>query len=284
MADSTNFFQSDLGYVKKVREYTNIINYESYYIHRHSFWEFFLITKGETKHFFNEESSTLKEGEVGLIHPGNDYHYFKDSSVPNYEHRDLYTSTNLFKTICDLIDPDIYACLLTQKNFMTVSLSSIEFKHVKVLFKELYAAQLSNNKQLIYTSYIPLLSFFVKLFAQKYFIGINEKDKEFNDFIATINTPKYICADISDIVKLSNYSHGYLCRVFKERMGETLKSYHVKLKLNYAIDLLCKSDKSILEISSILGYDSLSNFIHVFKSYVGITPAKYRKNILTSTD
>lgn len=276
-----SIFQSDLGYVKKTQEYTNVINYESFYVHRHSFWEFFVILEGTTKHYFNEDETTLKRGDLVLIHPGNDYHYFIDSSVPAYEHRDLYATTDIFKSVCALIDENLYPCLLSEKRMMKVSLSESELKYFKPLLNDLYRDQLRHESQSIACSYIPLLSAFTGLFAREYLIDITGRDKQFNDFIALINTRKFVCGTIDEIVAASNYSHGYLCRLFKEKMGETLKSYHVKLKVNYAIGLLAKGEKSILDISTMLGYDSLSNFIHVFKSYVGTTPARYRRDMFT---
>lgn len=49
------------------------------------------------------------------------------------------------------------------------------------------------------------------------------------------------------------------------------------IKINNACDMLKNTDTSILEISNTLGYASLSHFNRVFKEYIGITPASYRK-------
>ena len=49
------------------------------------------------------------------------------------------------------------------------------------------------------------------------------------------------------------------------------------IKINNACDMLKNTDTSILEISNTLGYASLSHFNRVFKEYIGITPALYRK-------
>ena len=270
------YHESELGYVKKEREYTNVVNYESYYVHKHSFWEFFMITKGTTKHYFNDNESTLKAGDVVLIHPGNDYHYFKDSSVPDYEHRDLYATVNVFQSVCDLISPDLYQSLLIKKEMMIIHVSDEELSYLTEKFEELNSFQLSNGEKSINYLYIPLVALLLGLFVKKYFVNTNEQDREFNEFIAKINSPKFICGTIGDIVRESGYSHGYLCRLFKEKMGENLKTYHVKLKMDYATYLLMHTDNSILSISSTLGYASLSNFIHVFRLYVGYTPSKYR--------
>ena len=65
--------------------------------------------------------------------------------------------------------------------------------------------------------------------------------------------------------------------MFKSHTGKTLKNYHNELKINYAMELLKNKKMSILKISTTLGYNSLSHFIKLFKSYTSLTPNEYRK-------
>lgn len=269
------------GFVLKNKEYTNLIDYASHYVHKHSFWEFFIITKGKVTHFFNQSSSQLSAGNICLIHPGNDYHYFENVSE-TYEHRDLYVSTPLMKQVCDMIDENLYATLIGTKQFMMDTLNAHETKRISILLSKLYKYQTNvyKNQKEINNIYIPLVFQLTAIFSKKYFIDKMSTDIEFDNFIAKMNTPKFICGNLEDIVEMSNYSHGYLCKIFKQRMGKTLKQYHMEIKINYATNLLKNKDLSILDISNMLGYNSLSNFIKIFKQFTNYTPAQYRSHYL----
>lgn len=108
--------------------------------------------------------------------------------------------------------------------------------------------------------------------------------QEFYAFLAKINTPKYICAPLEGIVKLSGYSHSHLCKIFKQNTGKTLKDYHNQLKMEYATSLLLNNNLSLLDISNILGYSSLSHFIKIFKTHTAYTPKQYRKLFVLNKD
>ena len=58
----------------------------------------------------------------------------------------------------------------------------------------------------------------------------------------------------------------------------SFKHYLRELRMEYAKNLLTLSDKSILEISEMTGYASVSHFIRIFREENGISPLKYRKS------
>ncbi len=270
---------TDKGSTKKIKEYTNRINYESHYEHKHSFWEIVTCVKGKTTHYLNGFPSTFSERKVILMRP-DDYHYYKNIKTPQYEHIDLYVSCNVFLSLCNLINPNLYQTFFSNKELMTISLDKKQLSEFSEKLNHLDLVQNSSDKDLINTIYIPLVIDFIGLFAQKYFVNNEETTSKFFSFISKINTVEYICGPLENIVKLSNYSHGYLCKIFKEKMGIPLKVYHNELKVNYAIDLLKNKNLTILDISNTLGYNSLSNFIKMFKAYTGTTPKHYRREFL----
>lgn len=263
------------SYTKKEKEYTNRITYESFWEHSHPFWEFFLITKGSVIHYLNGVPCKLSEGDLVLIRPG-DLHYFKNISE-NYEHRDVYVNSYSFKPFCDSISPSLYKVLHSTTGLICVKISTKQTSFVKSMLDELFYAQDNENSDYINTLHVPVSILLISLIAKKYYTVQDEATREFNDFLMKMNTVKYICATMEEVVELSGYSHGYLCKIFKERTGKTLKNYHTELKINYSIELLKNHNLSILKISSILGYDSLSHFIKLFKSYTSLTPKQYRQ-------
>jgi AraC-like DNA-binding protein len=61
-------------------------------------------------------------------------------------------------------------------------------------------------------------------------------------------------------------------------MGISLKDYITEIIVSRASRLLSYTDKTILEIADILGFEDPSYFHRVFKKNTGLTPKEYRKN------
>lgn len=84
---------------------------------------------------------------------------------------------------------------------------------------------------------------------------------------------------LTDIAKSLNSSVGYLSSCFKKTIGISIMEYFKKIKIDRAKALLLNTDKSIVEISTLLGFCDQANFSRNFKKIVGITPTKYRNNL-----
>ena len=60
-------------------------------------------------------------------------------------------------------------------------------------------------------------------------------------------------------------------------MGQSTVNYVTNLRISKAKDFLKKSDKSVVEIAEIIGYEDCNYFFRVFKKNVGMTPLQYRE-------
>ncbi|MBQ4268734.1 MAG: helix-turn-helix domain-containing protein [Clostridia bacterium] len=270
-------FLSPNGHIKQERLYTKSYRHDNvaHFPHSHSFWEMFLITDGTILHQWNYHSQLLQCGDVALIKPGEKHHL----QTITGSYTDLYIIPTIFQSVCDLIHPHLFS-FFSSIGDCWVHLNEEQFVYFKQLLNQLYDLQEANDFIQINAVYIPLVSAFIGLFAQKFFLGQSEENLQFYEFLSKINTKEYVCGPLNNIVATSNYSHGHLCKLFKERMGKTLKTYHTEMKMLYAIELLRDKTLSILDISNILGYSSLSNFIQLFKEFTAKTPKQYRKDLI----
>jgi AraC-like DNA-binding protein len=94
----------------------------------------------------------------------------------------------------------------------------------------------------------------------------------------------YIRSHLSEDVSLQGLSEqvylhpAYLSKLYKERTGEGLSDYILRVKMEYAAKLLLlERDKKIYEIGLEVGYQNQSYFSQVFKKWYGMTPLEYRK-------
>lgn len=79
------------------------------------------------------------------------------------------------------------------------------------------------------------------------------------------------------IADLFGFNEDYFYRLFKNITGQTPIHYMHHLRILYAKQLLETTDHSITEISSCVGFDSVSYFSKIFKKLADISPRAYRK-------
>lgn len=78
------------------------------------------------------------------------------------------------------------------------------------------------------------------------------------------------------VAKKSGYSKFYLQRIFKAYTGKSIARYIKSKRLERSISLLKNTDKKIIDIAELLGFDSKQTFIRAFKKNFLITPGHYR--------
>ena len=71
----------------------------------------------------------------------------------------------------------------------------------------------------------------------------------------------------------SYFSHG-----FKKNTGKTFRQYLTDLRIDHAKQLLERSSLTVTQIAFSVGFNDSNYFSNVFKSRVGVSPRKYRKN------
>jgi len=124
-----------------------------------------------------------------------------------------------------------------------------------------------------------IMNLIIDKICEKNIISNNYKNHEwFTTLLEEINQIENSRWNVNDILKRSNYSHAHLIRLFKEYTGLNINEYLKKTKIRIACELLISTDKSIQDISDLLGYQSVTNFNPFFKKSVGMTPFTYRKN------
>ena len=62
-------------------------------------------------------------------------------------------------------------------------------------------------------------------------------------------------------------------------MGTTFSDYLTKVRLEEAKKHLAQG-LSVEKTAELVGYSDGNYFIKIFKKYVGVTPAKYRKSVM----
>ncbi|MFP3042579.1 helix-turn-helix domain-containing protein [Treponema primitia] len=81
---------------------------------------------------------------------------------------------------------------------------------------------------------------------------------------------------LQEIASAAGLSAPYFSTIFKEEMGKNLSSYLNHLRVEKAGHMLMETDLTLNEIALSCGFEDQSWFSKIFKSFIGISPGKYR--------
>ncbi|TCL54639.1 two-component system response regulator YesN [Kineothrix alysoides] len=82
---------------------------------------------------------------------------------------------------------------------------------------------------------------------------------------------------LDDVSREVNISPYYFSKLFKEETGENFIEYVTSIRMEKAKELLARTEKSMKEICSEVGYSDPNYFSRSFKKNVGVTPTEYKE-------
>ena len=154
----------------------------------------------------------------------------------------------------------------------------IELSHSDEFISILKKAEIAHNHNDNLTARSLLYAFCAKvdrLRQKNYF----PKDSRMNEAKAYMDAHFKEQDCLSKAIERSNLSSRRFGELFRTHFKTTPNQYIVFSKVEYAKKLLSTQPFSIAEIASLCGFSDIYYFSKVFKSLVGITPTKYRKNM-----
>lgn len=81
---------------------------------------------------------------------------------------------------------------------------------------------------------------------------------------------------LEDELHVSKY---YISHLFSERLNIRFNDYINSFRVSAACRYLQQSDKSVTEISRLVGFNTLRTFNRAFHKQVGVTPSAYKKRL-----
>ncbi len=89
-------------------------------------------------------------------------------------------------------------------------------------------------------------------------------------------TKNYATLTEAEVAEHCNLSYSYFSRMFKKVMHQSFSEYLTHYRITKSEQLLSSTDKSVGEISEMVGFSTSSYFIQQFKSKKNISPKQYR--------
>lgn len=248
--------------------------------HKHNYYEFIIITEGKMKHWHNDKTAVMSKGMFFLVKPG-EYHQF----LPYHNSRAKQINFSITPTALETL----YTPIL--KDGFLDKINKWEFPENLLLPQEIlentfryvdrinqFSPQSSNIYATIKLIILELILYLMERIETNEALTDNQALPEWLlQFLDVLKNPNVFTMKLKDIYPLAPYSQSMLNIHFNKYMGMTLITHITNLKISYACNLLRYTDDSTLDVSTKLGYDSLSHFNRVFKKITGKTPIEYKK-------
>lgn len=90
--------------------------------------------------------------------------------------------------------------------------------------------------------------------------------------------------DIKKVIKYSGYSYFHFHRLFYSYMGETIKQYIKRLRLERAAHDIKYKKTSVTSVALDAGFNTPSSFNKAFKDFFYCSPSEYKKQKLTAQE
>lgn len=244
-----------------------------------------------------------QEGRIEFEYKNGEYLYLASGDLSiqknteNIRHR--YCPLSHYHGVSVAIDmnrvPRCFSCILDdvfvspeelEMKFCSEKPYSIMRENISIehIFSELYSVPENIRKGYHKVKVLELLLFLSGLEYK----GESEERRYFSrsQVTAAKEAKKYLLAHldehitITELADMLGISSTSLKICFKGVYGDTINGYITNCKMQKAASLLKSTDKSVLEIAGIVGYNNGSKFAGAFRRVMNKSPNEYRKSLV----
>ncbi len=246
--------------------------------HWHDFYEIFITISGTVIHKINGKTQNLPEGSLVFIRPDDRHGYVYDTPQSK---KTVYvnlaftreTAQSLFEYLSDGFP---YESLVSCNMPPTVQLANIEKQRLFSQISELNAVNWSDKKALKLRVRVILADIFARYFSKQPEENCDKMPLWLSEILETMKKPENFIAGAGRMTELCSRSREHLMRCMMKYCGFTVSEYINELRLNYAANMLLRTNSPILEICFSCGFQSSSYFYKAFNEKYRMSPSKFR--------
>lgn len=255
------------------------------FFHQHHFFELIYVLKGSCKQNIHHDHFVLKEGDFCLISPltRHSIEVFDDSLIINILIRRNTFEDIFYNTLKDTNKLAVFFnnSLYAKKYNAYLIIDSMNDSFIKKHILSMYLENMEKKKyyESILDSYLMIL--FSKL-LQKYEDSMKlpmetkKSSSVFSDIMAYIDD-NYQTTTLQEIADRFHFSTGYCSRMIKKHTGKSFTQLQQTIRFHKACFFLENTNKSIAEVSELVGFNNIEHFNRLFKKIYQTTPGQYRK-------
>lgn len=248
------------------------------YPHTHEFFEIAFCVKGEAVNVVNDLPLPFKKGVCVILRPG-DVHAVQNYDPLKYEHIDIYSFEEAFKSICYSGSPILYEKIMNETQPITFSLPDYVFEYVYnsvLTLKEMFL----NNSPFLSTIHTNIINAILSEYVKNSTFNEKHLPSWLNDLLHKFNQIDFLANNISTLANSVGYSLPYFSKSFKKYMGMSAIKYLIHKRIDVSKELLVSNPNlSIMNIANLLGFENPSTYSKHFLTLNKMTPREYRQKI-----
>jgi len=250
-------------------------------LHHHEFFEAVYILSGSAEHNIDGHSMIISEGD-----------FFFMNLKTSHGYRALGAD---FKLLNCLFVPEFLDKTLKGVRSFSEIMNNYPAKLEKIKFSDRVAGRVFHDSDgFIRTLFLKMLDEFtekrkgcrdvMRNLLLTLLISIAREDEELCEEGSQVGIMKSYILDtftqnpsLKEISDRLGISLTYASLIFKRATGSTFRDYIIRLRIEKACDLIRTGEKTVAEISELVGYSDPAFFYKSFKKHLGISPLRYKR-------
>ena len=227
-------------------------------MHIHKSFELVAVTEGELTLITDSGSFNIKKGQAALVFPNHAHGY----NTANYSNSFYYIFSISY--VYDFYD------FIKDKTCMNPVFEYVEKEDITKYFEN-GASNKYRTKSVLYDICASFLEY-------ADLVNINGKtDQLINALVQYVQENFKDNISLKSAAKALGYDYNYLSGYLNDRLKNNFSAFLNGYRISHAEYLLLNTDKSITEIATLCGYDTIRSFNRNFIKITNTTPREFKK-------
>lgn len=253
-------------------------------LHWHTEMEICCIRHGTGKHLINGRIYNFAAGDIFLINNDEIHLCYEDQDlemlVVMFDSQLLWSgSSHLldYEYLRPFLETEGHFCnRLDGKDPHTAQLTAVLDEIEREYLEEAYGFEL-----MIKALLLQFLTLVIRYFSESSGLSaeqriVRQTAEKVKSVMAYVEQHYTEQLTLEQLAQLHGMSPTYLCSTFKRFTGLSPIDFVIRKRISAAKQALVNTEQSVLEIAQQCGFQSISNFNHLFKTLVGCAPRQYR--------
>lgn len=234
--------------------------------HYHEYYELYYLESGERYHMVNDTLYLLKAGNFVLFPPFVMHYSYGEKDMP-FKRLDMYFSREA------ILFPQIGSALEKGAQVFESNEDRDTLTYLRNILREQETEKPHFQEQMV----LLLNQLMIHIIRDSLKTAAPESQDRISSIIRYLNENYTEPITLNQLAARFYINPSYLCREFKKHIGSTVIQYVNSLRILHAQRLLQETNRSVTEISKIVGFSNVTHFNRIYKSLTGMSPTRTRK-------
>lgn len=243
------------------------------FLHRHDYFEVFLVESGMTRHWINGRLETLSEGAFVFIRP-DDAHAFRAVGPTGCRIINVMFSLDTANHLAKRYESEL-AGRFFWKAGLRPDAYMLDGPRMERAVNTALELQTSQRSLALIESY--LLTVMTRV-VDRTVIPSDLTPAWLVAACRAAHQPEIFRQGAAGFVDAAGRGHEHVCRMAKRHLGLSPSAYVNRVRMEHAAMVLGGTSRAISDVAAECGVENLSHFYRLFRAHYGTTPKAYRNH------